>query len=78
MARGAKTMLFNPNTTAVVFDDDGRIVAGGERVQVDKVGKVAQEAIDNDLLVLEGPEGAVDSEGPAPKESGASPAKKLT
>lgn len=49
----AKTTLFNPNTTPVVCDKDGRIVEGGGRREVDKVDKVAQEAIDHGLLVAE-------------------------
>jgi hypothetical protein len=85
MTSDAKT-LFNPNTTAVVFDRDGRIVGGGERVQVDKVDKVAQEAVEHGLLVLEEPEradeeaGSADKseEAPAKKASGASPARKAT
>jgi len=56
MTQGAKTMLFNPNPTPVVCDTEGRIVDGGGRRQVDKVDEVAQEAIDNGLLVLEKPE----------------------
>lgn len=70
MTRGKKISLFNPNPTPVVFDGEGRIVGGGERVEVDTVGKVAQEAVDHGLLVQEDPEesqprkGAVKAPGP--------------
>ena len=37
MARGAKTTLFNPNTTPVVCDGEGHIVEGGGRREVVKV-----------------------------------------
>lgn len=60
MARTKKKQtLFNPNTTAVVFDGEGRIVGGGERVEVDQVDAAGQEAVDNGLLVLETDDGPV-------------------
>lgn len=65
MARATKkkTTLFNPGTTPVVFDDEGHIVAGGDRTEVDGVNEVAQEAVDRGLLILESPE-----EEAAPRE----------
>lgn len=87
MARSANgnTMLFNPNTTAVVYDTEGRIVAGGARVEVGEVDAVGQEAIDHNLLVLEEPERrdrnadhASPDEAPAAKAPGASAPKKTT
>lgn len=72
MTRGAKKTLFNPNPTPLVFDGEGRTVAGGERVEVDKVDEVAQEAIDHELLVLEEPERRDEDE-----HEGTPPAKEL-
>lgn len=86
MAQGKKTTLFNPNTTAVVYDKEGRIVEGGGRREVDEVGEVAREAIDHGLLVEESgdePETGDDSADqpkdkavPSRKTSGASQAGK--
>jgi hypothetical protein len=85
MTRAKKQTLFNPNPTPMVFDGEGRVVAGGERVEVDRVGEVAQEAIDHGLLVLEKadkedlPEHAMvpaDDEASTVKASGASAPKK--
>lgn len=82
MSQGTKVTLFNPNTTPVVCDKDGRIVEGGGRREVDKVDKVAQEAIDHGLLIEEKPENdedaAEDLKPSAAKASGASPGRKLS
>ena len=84
MARGAKTTLFNTNTTPVVCDGEGHIVEGGGRREVDKVDEVGREAVDHGLLVEESgddsadPEsgGAGDEAPAARKASGASAPKK--
>lgn len=83
MARGKKkTSLYNPNTTPVVYDESGHIVAGGERVEVDEVDEYGQEAVDGGLLVLEGDEDDPDEHAVPVKQavtaraSGASPAEK--
>lgn len=72
--------LFNPNTTPVVFDKDGRIVEGGGRREVGKVDEVGREAIEHGLLIEEKPEGkedtAEDSKPSAAKASGASTGRK--
>lgn len=67
MTQGSKTTLFNPGTTPVVCDKEGHIVDGGGRREVDKVDKVAQEAIDHGLLVEEKPDEpeTTDKEAPA-------------
>lgn len=84
MVRGKKKLtLFNPNTTAVVFDEHGRIVGGGERVEIDQLDKAGQEAVDNDLLVLETPERgdaeeSASDEEPVTKAPGASAPKKAS
>lgn len=53
MVKSKGKMLFNPNSTPVVCDKDGRIVDGAGRREVDELDDVGQEAVDNGLLVLE-------------------------
>jgi hypothetical protein len=74
MTQDAKVTLFNPNTTPVVCDKDGRIVEGGGRREVDKVDKVGQEAVDHGLLVLEEPEQDETAEA-EPSDKAAEPRK---
>lgn len=80
MTRGKKTVsLYNHGTTPVVYDTEGRIVAGGERIELAEVNAVAQEAIDNGLLVHED-EKAEDEAADVPRDGspGASAPKKTS
>lgn len=49
----SKITLFNPSIVPVVYTDDGRIVAGGERVELDKLDESGQRAVDRGRLVNE-------------------------
>jgi hypothetical protein len=56
MASKSKITLFNPEQTPLVYDAEGRIVGGAERVEVDELDEVGQRAVEVGLLVREEPE----------------------
>ena len=49
----SKITLFNPGNTAVVYSEDGRIVAGAERVEVQELDATGQRAVERGYLVNE-------------------------
>lgn len=48
--------LLNPYRSGVVYDDEGRSLGGGERIEVDEVDAVGQAAVDaRHLMLVEAP-----------------------
>lgn len=45
--------LINGGTTPVVYTDDGRVLAAGERIEVETVDEAATRLIDLGYLVME-------------------------
>jgi hypothetical protein len=46
-----KVKILNPGTTAVTFSTDGRQIAAGERLEIDKLDEVGQTALDRGYIV---------------------------
>jgi hypothetical protein len=55
MATKNKTVLFNPEPTPVVYDEEGRTLGSIERVTLDELNPVARSAVEAGLLVEEKP-----------------------
>lgn len=83
MAKKMGVTLFNPQTTPVVCDGEGRIVDGGGRRTLDRLDEVGEKAVADGLLVREEDEQRAEAEQPVEskrrptdKESGASATSK--
>lgn len=50
-----KITLFNPEQSPTVYDAEGRVLGGAERVEVEVLNEVAEAAIDAGILVREEP-----------------------
>lgn len=46
--------LINGGTTPVVYTDDGRVLAAGERIEVDSIDDTASALVERGYLVVEG------------------------
>lgn len=60
--------LVNGGTTPLVYDDEGRVIAAGQRIEVDDVCEPARRAAELGFLVIEDREVDEDTAGdPKPK-----------
>lgn len=61
-------ILINPETTPIVYTEEGHVLGGGERCTVDRPDEVAQRAVEHGLLISESaakePEPEADAEKP--------------
>lgn len=51
--KDSKITLFNPTQMPVVYSDDGRVLGGGERIEIDRLDETGAEVVKQGYLVDE-------------------------
>lgn len=61
-------IIFNPLNSPVVYSDDGHILGGGERREVDKLDKHGERALKHGYIIILDEDDTEENAAPAEKE----------